>query len=76
MSRNSRSILFAMKRRAPPGSPRRLTEEPFLATQVLHGIEDGAELRIGATQNSLISRRWLKEHPHVRFDPAFGVTRG
>lgn len=70
------AVTGTMKRRAPPGSPRWLTEEPFLASDMLDGIDDGAELRIGATHNSLISSRWLKEHPHVRFDPAFGVTGG
>ena len=70
------AIAGTMKRRAPPGSPRWLTDEPFLAAEVLEGIEDGAELRTGATHNSMISSRWLKEHPQVRFDPSFGVTGG
>ncbi len=70
------AVAGTMRRRVPPGSPRWLTEEPFLAADVLEGIEDGAEVPIGATHNSLISSRWLREHPHVRFDPAFGVTGG
>lgn len=70
------AVAGTMKRRVPPGSPRWLTDEPFLAADVLEGIEDGAEVSIGATHNSMISSRWLTEHPGVRFDPAFGVTGG
>lgn len=64
-----------MIRRAPPGSPRWLMDEPFFEL----GVEepaDGAEMEAGATFNSMARSRWLKDHADVRFDPAFGVVGG
>ncbi len=29
-----------------------------------------------ATHNSMLSSRWLREHPYIRFDPQLGVTGG
>lgn len=65
-----------LKRRVPPGSPRWLTEEPFLDVGLFEDVKDGADVPGAATHNSMISGRWLKEHPEVRFDPGFGVTGG
>lgn len=65
-----------LRRRVPAGSPRWLTEEPFLELGLWEGIEDGAEVTSAATHNSLISGRWLQAHPDVRFDPRLGVTGG
>ncbi len=64
-----------MVRRVPPGSPRWLTDEPFLELGV-HNPPDGAPVEAAATFNSLISADWLKQHPQIRFDPAFGVIGG
>jgi succinoglycan biosynthesis protein ExoM len=64
-----------MIRRVPPGSPKWLTDEPFLEVG-MERIEDEAELMIASTFNSMISSRWLKEHPAIRFDPALGVIGG
>ncbi len=70
------AICGTLQRRVPPGAPRWLTEEPFLDLGQWEGVEDGAELDSAATHNSMLSGRWLREHPHVRFDPALGVTGG
>lgn len=74
---NAGAVSGVLKRRVPPGSPRWLTEEPFLEAGLgAEAIEDGAEMLVGATHNSLISAQWLRDHPGVRFDPEFGVTGG
>jgi succinoglycan biosynthesis protein ExoM len=65
-----------LQRRVPPGSPRWITDEPFLEVGLLDQIEDGAPVPGGATHNSMISAQWLRDHPHVRFDAGFGVTGG
>jgi succinoglycan biosynthesis protein ExoM len=65
-----------LRRRVPPGSPRWLTEEPFLDAGLWVSLEDGAEVSSGATHNSMISARWLEAHPAIRFEPSFGVTGG
>jgi glycosyltransferase involved in cell wall biosynthesis len=62
-------------RRVPPGSPRWLTEQPFLEL----GVEkraDGAEMESAATFNSMILSSWLQNRPQIRFDPHFGVIGG
>lgn len=64
-----------MVRRVPSGSPRWLTEEPFLELGVEEPPE-GASMDMAATFNSMISARWLRDHPHIRFDPEFGVIGG
>ena len=69
------AVTGTMVRRVPPGSPKWLTEEPFL-DQGLYDNDDGAELPRAATFNSMISSRWLKEHPTIRFHPDLGVTSG
>lgn len=70
------AVSGVLRRRVPPGSPRWLTDEPFLEVGLWEGVEDGAEVTSAATHNSLLSGRWLREHPGVRFDPALGETGG
>jgi len=70
------AVSGVLKRRVPPGSPRWLTEEPFLDLGLWEGVEDGAEVDSAATHNSMLSSRWLREHPAIRFDPDLGVTGG
>ena len=70
------AVTGILKRRVPPGSASWLTDEPFLDAGLMENIEDGAEVSAGATHNSMISSRWLREHPQIRFDPDFGVTGG
>jgi hypothetical protein len=65
-----------LRRRVPPGSPRWLSEEPFLDLGNWEGLEDAQEMNSAATHNSMLSARWLREHPEIRFDPALGVTSG
>lgn len=69
------AVTGTMIRRVPPGSPRWLTDEPFLELG-LERPSDGAELPAGSTFNSMISSRWLKEHPEIRFQPSLGVVGG
>jgi succinoglycan biosynthesis protein ExoM len=69
------AVTGTMIRRVPPGSPRWLTEEPFLELGLDHP-NDGAELTSAATFNSMISSRWLREHPAIRFQPQLGVIGG
>lgn len=69
------AVTGRMVRRVPAGSPRWLTEEPFLEL----GVEDppdGSAMDMAATFNSMISTDWLRRHPHIRFDPAYGVIGG
>ena len=69
------AITGRMQRRVPAGSPRWITEQPFLEL----GLEerpDGAEIDTAATHNSMISGEWLRQHPEIRFDPQFGVIGG
>ncbi len=69
------AVTGRMVRRAPPGSPQWLTDEPFFDLGV-EVAQDGAEVPAGATFNSLISADWLRLHPDIRFDPEFGVIGG
>lgn len=69
------AVTGRMVRRVPPGSSRWLTDEPFLELGV-HDPPDGSAMDIAATFNSMISAEWLRRHPHIRFDPAFGVIGG
>ena len=62
-------------RRVPAGSPSWITEEPFLVWGTRH-FDDDAQIPIAATHNSMISSRWLKEHPTIRFRPDLGVIGG
>jgi succinoglycan biosynthesis protein ExoM len=69
------AVTGTMIRRVPQGSPKWLTEEPFLKLG-LDCLEDRAEVTTGSTFNSMISSRWLREHPTVRFLPELGVVGG
>lgn len=69
------AVTGRMERRVPPGSPRWITEQPFLEL----GLEqqaDGAVVEAAATHNSMISGKWLRKHSQIRFDPQFGVIGG
>jgi succinoglycan biosynthesis protein ExoM len=70
------AVMGPMVRRAPPGSPTWITEQPFLEVGVEHSVEDGAIVATAATHNSMISSRWLREHPTMRFQPQMGVIGG
>jgi len=69
------AISGPMLRRVPSDSPRWLTEEPFLELGLERAAE-GAEVISGSTFNSMIRSEWLRQHPHVRFEPALGVVGG
>jgi glycosyltransferase involved in cell wall biosynthesis len=69
------AVTGTMVRRVPAGSPKWLTEEPFLEYGLQRSVE-GAQLPLAATFNSMISSRWLKDHPTIRFQPELGVTSG
>jgi glycosyltransferase involved in cell wall biosynthesis len=69
------AVTGRMVRRVPDGSPRWITEQPFLKL----GVEersDEAPMESAATFNSMLSSQWLKTHPNIRFDPAMGVIGG
>ena len=69
------AVTGRMVRRVPDGSPRWITEQPFLDL----GVEepaDGSEMDVAATFNTLISSGWLKAHPQIRFEPDYGVVGG
>jgi hypothetical protein len=65
-----------MIRRAPPGSPQWITEEPFLTVGLDQFGEDSAQVTTASTHNSMISGRWLRQHPTLRFTPQMGVIGG
>jgi succinoglycan biosynthesis protein ExoM len=69
------AVTGTMVRRVAEGSPRWIIEEPFLEVG-LHRFDDCAELPLASTFNSIISSRWLKDHPTIRFRPDYGVTGG
>ena len=69
------AITGRMVRRVPEGSPRWITEQPFLELGV-EELPDGGEMDAAATFNTMISNRWLKAHPGIRFDPDYGVIGG
>ena len=69
------AVTGRMIRRVPAGSPKWITEQPFLELGV-EEPEDGAKMPVAATFNTLISSAWLKDHPDIRFDPAMGVIGG
>jgi succinoglycan biosynthesis protein ExoM len=64
------------RRRVPPGAPSWLTDEPFLDVALIWGCEDGAPLDMAGTNNSLLSSRWWREHPEIRFASRLGVAGG
>jgi succinoglycan biosynthesis protein ExoM len=69
------AVTGRMVRRVPVGSPRWITEQPFLELGV-EQVPDAAEMPMAATFNTLMSSEWLKSHPDVRFSPEFGVVGG
>ena len=69
------AVTGRMIRRVPKGSPRWITEEPFLELGV-EQFADGAEMPSAATFNTMISSSWLKANPDIRFAPAYGVVGG
>ncbi len=69
------AVTGRMVRRVPEGSPRWITEEPFLELGV-EQFADGAEMPSAATFNTMISSSWLKANPDIRFAPAYGVVGG
>lgn len=69
------AVTGRMVRRAPPGSPRWITQEPFFDLGV-EEREDETQVEVGATFNSMIASEWLRARPNIRFDPAFGVIGG
>ena len=71
----SDAVTGRMVRRVPEGSPRWITEEPFLELGV-EQFTDGAEMPSAATFNTMISSSWLKANPDIRFAPAYGVVGG
>ena len=69
------AVTGRMVRRVPDGSPRWITEEPFLELGV-EQFADGTEMPSAATFNTMISSSWLKANPEIRFAPAYGVVGG
>jgi succinoglycan biosynthesis protein ExoM len=61
--------------RFPAGSPRWLTDEPFALGED-DVYDEGQELHVAQTHNSMISSAWLKAHPGIRFEPALGRVGG
>jgi succinoglycan biosynthesis protein ExoM len=56
-------------------TPRWLRDQPFARLGQLDST-DGAEVAVGATNNSMIESRFLVDHPAVRFDRDMGVIGG
>lgn len=69
------AVTGALRRRAPAGSPAWLTEQPFMNVGI-SSAEDGAPASTAATNCSMIRSEWLRDHPHIRFDPGLGVLGG
>lgn len=69
------AVTGPMIRRVPSGSPRWLTDEPFLELG-MERLPDRSELDMASTFNSIVSSAWLKAHPAIRFDPSLGVVGG
>ena len=69
------AITGRMVRRVPEGSPAWITEQPFLELGV-EEVADGSEMPSAATFNTMISADWLRAHPEIRFEPAYGVVGG
>ena len=69
------AVTGRMIRRVPEGSPRWITEQPFLEL----GVEtppDSADMPTAATFNTMISSQWLMDHADIRFSPEYGVIGG
>lgn len=59
----------------PDGSPRWLTDQPFLSDGQFD-FADGAVMETAATNNSMVSSAWLRNHPEHRFTDELGVIGG
>src|SRR5581483_690965 len=70
------AVTGMMVRLVPPGSPDWLIDEPFLNVGLECFPKDGEVVTTAATHNSMISSRWLKQHPTIRFQPDLGVVGG
>jgi succinoglycan biosynthesis protein ExoM len=69
------AVTGRMIRRVPHGSPRWITDQPFLDLGV-EEFPDGGEMPSAATFNTMMSAQWLTAHPNIRFEPAMGVIGG
>jgi succinoglycan biosynthesis protein ExoM len=69
------AVTGRMVRRVPDGSPKWITEQPFLDLGV-EEVLDASEMPMAATFNTMMSSEWLKTHPEVRFSPEMGVVGG
>ncbi len=58
-----------------PGSPRWLTDQPFLDDAQLR-FDDGEPMELAATNNSLFSASYFRDRPQLRFEPELGVVGG
>lgn len=63
-------------RTVPPGTPAWLARHPFLIHDPNAVASDGEEPEHGQTNNSIISSRFVLDHPEVRFDPDLGKVGG
>jgi succinoglycan biosynthesis protein ExoM len=70
------AVTGPMIRRVPAGSPSWLTDEPFLQLGQEKTQTDDERLPFAATFNSMISSKWIIEHPGIRFEPSLGVVGG
>ena len=64
-----------MHLRVPPSSPAWLSEQPFF-DDVRLDIPDREPMNIAATNNSIIRAGFVRDHPHIRFDPELGRLGG
>jgi succinoglycan biosynthesis protein ExoM len=64
-----------MVRRAPDDAPRWIVEQEML-NQGVSVFATDSELSTASTHNSMVSSRWLREHPDVRFDTRYGRIGG
>lgn len=69
------AVAGGYRRRAPPGAPPWLTDEPFFEVALVSAAE-GDAVNVAGTNNSMIRAAWWKGHPEVRFDPGFGRAGG
>ena len=69
------AVTGPMVRRVPKDSPPWLTTEPFLELGQSYS-NDGSQLSFAATFNSMISSKWIIDHPEIRFLSSFGVIGG
>lgn len=75
ISTNADVVTGLMLRTAPDHAPDWLKTQPFLQLGEFEA-QDGADLPVAFTNNSLISVDFLIRHPDLRFDPSLGKTGG